>query len=188
LRSPVVGLRPTSGAPASGARSAARSHARRPVKVGGYSETEKGVECCPQVGNSLWTRPFPGKDRARPYPRWSGWVPDEGAHAGRRWPVSPMEGTSGAADPVLLRGSAGDAALGPGSRRAQARLDTCRCGAPMRKRGATCRACRANGWVRGPLPFAGVGLAWWDRRRRGSLKREASLASSESPAGGAAVS
>jgi len=77
-------------------------------------------------------------------------------------------------------------ALGPGGRKlgwARARY-----GAPMRKRGATCRACRENGRARGPLPFAGVGLAWWDRRRRGSLKRGTSLASSESPAGGAAVS
>jgi hypothetical protein len=41
------------------------------------------------------------------------------AASGCRWPVSPMEGTSGAADPVLLRGSAGDAALGPDSGRAR---------------------------------------------------------------------
>lgn len=76
---------------------------------------------------------------------------------------SSMEGTSGAADPALLRGKAGDAALGSGCVRASdasapwrfvrvARLNT----------GALGRRPRASGSSRARelLPFAGVGLVW----------------------------
>jgi len=76
---------------------------------------------------------------------------------------SSTEGTSGAADPALLRGRAGDAALGSGCVRASdasapwrfvrvARLNT----------GALGRRPRASGSSRARelLPFAGVGLVW----------------------------
>jgi len=70
--------------------------------------------CCPQIGDNLWITQDPGRgsssqaslglpvERLRPI-RW-------------RRAGSSMEGTSGAADPALLRGSTGDAALGPGWR------------------------------------------------------------------------
>jgi len=138
LRSPGIGLLPVSGAsadvgfapkPRSGvfadARCAARSPARDLVKGRENSGAEKGVKGLPQFVHRLWRGPFPGKARARPYHRTAGWELRKGpvrVAGDRRMPavlkslqgrpVSPMEGTSGAADPAPLRGGVGDAALG----------------------------------------------------------------------------
>jgi len=59
-----------------------------------------GAARSPQVGDNLWTRPhLTGEPGRKPgLPRLGG---------------SSMEGTSGAADLGLLRGSSGEAALGP---------------------------------------------------------------------------
>jgi len=81
---------------------------------------------------------------------------------------SSTEGTSGTADLGLLRGRTGDAALGPGCVRAS---DTWRDGTPCLSQdrwrrvvaGSLAQARRPG--VRELLPFAGVGLAWWDRHR-----------------------
>jgi len=103
---------------------------------------------------------------------------------------SSTEGTSGAADPGLLRGRAGDAALGSGCVRASdafvpqrfvrvARLYT----------GGLGRRPRASGSSRARelLPFAGVGHVWWDRHGRSS-QRDQRRAASKSPVDTAAVS
>jgi len=75
-------------------------------------------------------------------------------------PVSPMEGTSGAADPAPLRGGVSDAALGLGCV-----VPACPCASVVRPRvafaGWLVQACRVR--ARRLLPFAGVGFAWWDR-------------------------
>jgi hypothetical protein len=87
---------------------------------------------------------------------------------------SAIQGTSGVANPALLRGRTGDAALGPGGVRESDAFEA----VTLRKRVA---------WVRELLPFAGVGLVRWDRHGCLSLTG-AALAASESPTGGAAVS
>jgi len=75
-------------------------------------------------------------------------------------PVSPMEGTSGAADPAPLRGGVSDAALGLGCV-----VPACPCASVVRPRvafaGWLVQACRVR--ARRLLPFAGGGFAWWDR-------------------------
>jgi hypothetical protein len=76
-------------------------------------------------------------------------------------PVSSMEGTSGAADPAPLRGGASDAALGSGCV-----VPACPCASVVRSRVARhgARPSRDVAFrARRSLPFAGVGLAWWDR-------------------------
>jgi hypothetical protein len=89
--------------------------------------------------------------------RQSGGLVPSGDSGSRRWPArSPMKGTSGAADLDLLRGRAGDAALG------------LRC-VPVN--GACANGLRAGGSSRAHenLPFAGVVLVRWNRYWRLSL-------------------
>jgi len=108
LRPSVMVCRSTArGRGCASATCATRSPARRSVKSSGSSEIVKGVEYFPQVGNSLWRNPGHRADSFRSgHPRRGfGRV---GGGAG-----SSMEGTSGAADLGLLRGSTGNAALAP---------------------------------------------------------------------------
>jgi len=118
----------------------------------------KGVVYCPQVGNNLGTIPGHRADSFR-----SGCHRRGFGHAGGG-AGSSMEGTSGAADLALLRGSTGGAALA---------LDV-----------------SAQATRRGPArssPSRGSGLAWWDRQRRRPFTG-AALARSDSPAGVVTVS
>jgi len=88
--------------------------------------------CSPQVGNNLWKTPCPADEAGRKscVVGGSSRVSSEGG--------SPMEGTSGVADPDPLRGESGEAALGPGSCR------DCASG-PARPMPGGARALRASG-------------------------------------------
>jgi len=89
---------------------ATRTRARRSVMGGGSSEIAKGAGRCPQVDNRLWAKDRPRRPWALPHGHG---LPSRAHPPLRRPPTgSSMEGTSGAADPVPLRGGAGGAALG----------------------------------------------------------------------------
>jgi len=119
-------------------------------------------------------------------------------------PVSPMEGTSGAADPAPLRGGVGDAALGldTSCRRAHAQawyvLGWARSRARSFRRVASGSAgsCPSRGWgLRGGIVKASLSRGTQARGHTRALARGGSegilrwrLAVSESPAGIAAVS
>jgi len=143
------------------------------------SGAEKRRQGSSTVCSQAVERTVPGKDRARPCHRPAGWELRKGpvrVVGDRRMPavlgfpqgqlVSSMEGTSGAADLTPLRGGAGDAALGSGCV-----VPACPCASVVRSRVA-CHRARPSRRVafraRRSLPFAGVGLAWWDRERRRS--------------------
>jgi hypothetical protein len=187
------GLRPPSrqcrskrheGGSCASATCATRSPARRSVKSSGSSEIVKGVAYSPQVGNNLGRNPGHRADSFRSDCPRRGFGRVEGG-AG-----SPMEGTSGAADLGLLRGSTGEAALAPDVSAQATRLERW-CSVPVARRGTggPRRRPRASGpsRVRELLPFAGVGRAWWDRQRRRSFTGGAPV-TSDSPAGAATIS
>jgi hypothetical protein len=96
--------------------------------------------CFPQVGNILGKTPVPRAGSSRS-DCWATRLRPRRAAAGVAG--SPVEGTSGSANPALLRGRAGEAALGPRCVRAS---DTPR--------------------ARGPCPSR-AGSVRWDRRGAG---------------------
>jgi len=91
---------------------AARSPAHRSVKSGGSSEKPSQesivVHRLPTTCGQPWSRKRPGGLRP------SGSLLGVASAALKAVASSTMEGTSGTANPGLLRGRAGDAALGPG--------------------------------------------------------------------------
>jgi hypothetical protein len=126
-----------------------RSSSPRPRQGQRIGRDRQRRRCCPQVGDNLWITQDPGRgspsqaslgpsaERLRPIGCW---------RAG-----SSMEGTSGAADPALLRGRTGDAALGPGWRSRHPRRSG-PCGSPARWP----RASRSSG-AHEPDPSRGSG-------------------------------